>query len=59
MKVTFSAEVEVPDGTPMKDIENWLRFELGATGQLDGDNALVNSDLASIGSRNVMVRSRY
>ncbi len=49
MKFRFEAVVEVPDGTPFADVEKWLRFEIGATSSLDGDNALIHKDLHSIG----------
>lgn len=55
MKVQFSAVVEVPDGTPESDIENWLRFELGETGQLAGGNAMNHTDLMSAGCRQVSI----
>jgi hypothetical protein len=58
MKITFSADVEVPDGTPMNDIEAWLQFNLGATGQLRNENRLADTDLASIGCSAVNVRTR-
>jgi hypothetical protein len=53
MKVKFSAEIQVPDGTPIDDVEAWLRFELGAVGQLKAGNAMGHTDLASVGCRNV------
>lgn len=55
MRVEFSAIVEVPDDVKLSDIEDWLRFELGATGQLSGDNALVHTDLVTVGCRDVRV----
>lgn len=55
MKVCFSAEVNVPDGTPEADIEAWLRFELGETGQLAGGNAMGHTDLLSAGCKNVSI----
>lgn len=58
MKIQFSAELEVPDGTPIKDVEAWLAFNLGANGGLPCDNALSNTDLVTVGCQNVDVRSR-
>lgn len=57
MKIRFSAEVDVPDGTPLKDVEAWLRFELGEVAQLAGDNAMSHTDLLTVGCRNVDVRA--
>ena len=57
MKIKFQAEVEVPDGTPIDEVEKWLRFELGETGQLSGSNAMAHTDLMSAGCRNVEIRS--
>ena len=45
MKVEFSAQITVPDGTPEQDILAWLRFELGATCQLAAGNAMSHTDL--------------
>ena len=55
MRVLFSGEVEVPDGTPEKDIEAWLKFEMGETCQLGGKNAMSHTDLMSAGCRNVLI----
>lgn len=44
----FEAVVEVPDGTPFKDVEKWLTFELGAVHHLAGDNALAKHSLADL-----------
>ena len=55
MRVLFSGEVEVPDGTPEEDIEAWLKFEMGETSQLDGKNAMNHTDLMSAGCRNVWI----
>ena len=57
MKVKFSAEVELPDGTPLKDIEAWLEFNLGANCSLPCSNPLSPTDLVSIGCKNVDVRT--
>ncbi len=57
VKVKFSAEIEVPDGAPLEDVEAWLRFELGATGQLLAGNAMNHTDLLSVGCKNVDVRT--
>ena len=56
MRVLFSGEIDVPDGTPEKDIEAWLKFEMGETCQLDGKNAMIHTDLMSAGGcRNVWI----
>ena len=54
MKVKFSAVVEVPDNTPIDDIEKWLSFELGESGQLL-PNAMSDTDLMSAGCTSVYV----
>lgn len=56
MKIKFQAEVEVPDGTPIDDVEKWLRFELGETGELSVSNAMAHTDLISSGCRHVEIR---
>jgi hypothetical protein len=55
MKVKFSAEVKVPDGTPEKDIEAWLCFELGEKGMLPAGNAMSHTDLMSAGCHHVCI----
>jgi hypothetical protein len=47
MKIRFSALVEVPDGTPMADVERWIAFCIGAECSLAGHNALSHTDLQS------------
>jgi hypothetical protein len=57
MLIEFSAEIEVPDGTPLEDVERWLQFELAERAQLSGTNALASHDLHSVGGcKNVFVR---
>lgn len=55
MKIRFSAEIDVPDGTPPSDVEAWLRFELGATHLLHAGNAMSHTDLVSSGCSRVEV----
>ena len=55
MKLKFSAQIEVPDGTPMEDIQRWLEFELGANSSLSNTNAMSHTDLMSLGCRRVEV----
>lgn len=55
MRVLFSGEVDVPDGTPEKDVEDWIKFHLGERCQLDGKNAMADTDFMSAGCRNVWV----
>jgi len=43
--VRVELEVEVPESATDRELEDWLRFELGATGQLDGDNPMIDHDL--------------
>lgn len=56
MKINFTAEIEVPDGTPLDDVERWLEFSLGARASLSGTNALAYTDLETVGCSNVYVR---
>lgn len=53
MKVKFSGEFEVPDGTPYEDIDKWLKFELGEIQMLEADNAMAYTDIMSVGCKNV------
>lgn len=57
MRVEFSAEVEVPDGTPTKDVEAWLAFHLGTNGGLPCANPLSDTDLVSVGCTRLNVRT--
>lgn len=43
VKVEF--EVKIPDSASDQEAEAWLRFELGATGELSGDNPMIDCDL--------------
>jgi hypothetical protein len=56
MKIEFTAEVEVPDGTPLDDVEKWIEFMIGARCGLSGDNALIDTDLQSCNVSHVYVR---
>ena len=53
MKISFSAEMEIPDGTPIDEVDEWLEFELGARASLKGTNALASMDLHSAKVSNV------
>ena len=55
MKVKFSATVDVPDGTPESDIQQWLEFELGETAELSLDNAMSHADIMSAGCKDVFL----
>lgn len=44
MRVQFSAQVTVPDGTPEDDVLAWLRFNLGCTCMITR-NAMGGADL--------------
>ena len=55
MKVKFSATVDVPDGTPESDIQDWLEFELGETAELSLDNAMSHTDIMSAGCKDVFL----
>jgi hypothetical protein len=57
MRVTFSADIELPDGTPSDHIQEWMEFELGVRCDLSLDNALADTDMESIGCRYVTVQS--
>jgi hypothetical protein len=59
MKVEFTAEVEVPDGTPLDDVEKWLAFELGQSSYLNGQNAMVHTDLTTQGVTRLYVREQW
>jgi hypothetical protein len=59
MKIEFSAEVEVPDGTPLDDAEAWIEFMIGARAGLSGANALIDTDLHSCNVGHVYVREKY
>lgn len=56
MKIQFSANIEVPDGTPIADVERWLEFELGQRCMLEGTNAMSRTDIESVGCTNVYAR---
>ncbi len=55
MKVIFSAEIEVPDGTPIDDVEQWLLFHLGEIASLRLSNPMSRYDLESVMCRNIKV----
>lgn len=55
MRVKFSAEIEIPDGTPEIDIEAWLKYELGERGQLKAGNAMNYTSLDSVRCENVRI----
>lgn len=57
MKVTFSADIDLPDGTPESDIYEWLEFEIGARGRLSASNSLADTDLISVGCKSVQVQA--
>lgn len=59
MLIHFQACVEVPAGTPLSDVEQWLAFELGVRCQLAGDNSLAGRDLLSSGLTDLQVMERY
>jgi hypothetical protein len=49
MKVKVEFEVEVPCGvTDGNFIEEWLRYELGDNGSMDGDNPLCGEPVEPI-----------
>lgn len=56
MRVRFSAEIEVPDGVPIKDVEEWLRFELGEESQLARENEMLRNRSAIDRCKNVDAR---
>lgn len=46
MRVEITAVVEVPDGTPMDAVEEWVEFEMGSNGRMSADNPLAGESLA-------------
>ncbi|WP_157896782.1 hypothetical protein [Acidovorax carolinensis] len=48
MRVEITAIVEVPDGTPIDAIEEWVEFELGTKGAMSSDNPLAGESMACI-----------
>ena len=48
MRVEFTAVVEVPDGTPMDAVEEWVEFELGTKGSMASDNPLAGESISCI-----------
>lgn len=58
MQVKFSAVIEVPDNTPIDDIEKWLSYELGETSQLL-PNAMSTTDLMTVGCKSVYVEYSF
>jgi hypothetical protein len=55
MKVLFSAEIEIPDGTPEEMIEAWLKYQLGEHCQLLSGNPLADTSVDAIGCTNVWI----
>lgn len=52
--VRVEFEIDVPDAATDKEIEDWVGFYVGATGQLAGDNPMSDTDLnAKCGSVSV------
>lgn len=47
-KVTVQFDVEVPESATDRQIEAWVAFYVGATGQLDGDNPMSDRDLDAV-----------
>lgn len=50
MKITLEYEVEIPDSINASEdeIEDWVRFEIGDNGSLNGKNPLINERLKPI-----------
>ena len=45
MRIEITAVVEVPDGTPMEAVVEWIEFELGSKGSMSADNPLSGESL--------------
>lgn len=45
MRVEIKAVIEVPDGTPMEAVEEWVEFELGYNGSMSADNPLAGESI--------------
>lgn len=48
MRVEIKAVVEVPDGTPIEAVEEWVEFELGTKGSMSSDNPLAGESITCI-----------
>jgi hypothetical protein len=56
MKVNVSFTVEIPtDAATRDDIWEWIRFELGARGNMSGTNSLNFIDLQSCAVKDVCI----
>ena len=49
-KIRVSFKIEIPDGCNMRDIQQWLEFELGANCSMDlsKDSPLRDEDLEAL-----------
>ena len=47
-KVTVQFDVEVPESATDSQIEDWVSFHVGATGQLGNDNPMIYRDLDAV-----------
>ena len=56
MKLKVEFEVTVPDGVAIEQAEEWLEFELGARGDMQLDNPMIDTDLEA---RRVLVTVGY
>jgi len=48
MKYKIKFEIEVPDDVPLKDVIEWVEFELGESGSLSGNNKMGCFDLQAL-----------
>jgi len=46
-KYSVSFYIEVPDMIPEDDIEEWVKFHVGYTGQMRCENPLANEDIVA------------
>jgi hypothetical protein len=46
MRIEITAVVEVPDGTPMDAVEEWIEFEMGSSAGMSANNPLCGESLA-------------
>lgn len=46
MQIEITAVVDVPDGTPMDAVEEWIEFEMGSRGGMSAENPLAGESFA-------------
>lgn len=46
MQIEIRAFVEVPDGTPLEDVQEWVEYHMGSGCSLATENPLANTSLS-------------